>query len=58
VQAQDFILAPIVRGKEHEPHPPLPVRIISRVPWLQRRLAALVGLGVRPEHVHSPRVAV
>jgi 2-polyprenyl-6-methoxyphenol hydroxylase-like FAD-dependent oxidoreductase len=34
--------------------PPLPVRLISAIPWLQGITARLVGLGVRPEHVHSP----
>ena len=36
--------------------PPWPVRLISRCPWLQRFPARLVGLGVRPEHVHTPEV--
>jgi hypothetical protein len=30
------------------------VRLINAVPWLQGITARLVGLGVRPEHVHSP----
>ncbi|WP_249779704.1 FAD-dependent monooxygenase [Bradyrhizobium sediminis] len=34
--------------------PPLPVRLINAVPWLQGVTARFVGLGVRPEHVHSP----
>ncbi|MFH1344840.1 MAG: FAD-dependent oxidoreductase [Pseudomonadota bacterium] len=34
--------------------PPLPVRIINAVPWLQGITARLIGLGVRPEHVRSP----
>jgi 2-polyprenyl-6-methoxyphenol hydroxylase-like FAD-dependent oxidoreductase len=34
--------------------PPLPVRMLSRFPWLRRIPARLVGMGVRPEHVHSP----
>ena len=33
--------------------PPLPVRLINAVPWLQGITARFVGLGVRPEHVRS-----
>ena len=33
---------------------PLVMRLITAVPWLQGITARLVGLGVRPEHVHSP----
>ncbi len=54
VQAQKRILAPILAARGEAPKPPLPFRIIAHVPWLQGKLAALVGLGVRPEHVHSP----
>jgi 2-polyprenyl-6-methoxyphenol hydroxylase-like FAD-dependent oxidoreductase len=34
--------------------PPLAVRIINAVPWLQGITARFIGLGVRPEHVRSP----
>ncbi|MCB1746964.1 MAG: FAD-dependent oxidoreductase [Gammaproteobacteria bacterium] len=30
---------------------PLPVRLLTRLPWLQRLPARLIGLGVRPEHI-------
>ena len=33
---------------------PLVVRLITAVPWLQGITARFIGLGVRPEHVHSP----
>ncbi|MGH7877022.1 MAG: hypothetical protein ACRENM_05045 [Candidatus Dormibacteraceae bacterium] len=33
---------------------PLILRLIDAVPWLQRIPARLVGMGVRPEHVHTP----
>ena len=33
---------------------PLVMRLITAVPWLQGITARLVGLGIRPEHVHSP----
>ena len=54
VQAQKFVLEPIVSGKLSAQKPPLAMRIIARVPWLQRKVALLFGLGVRPEHVRSP----
>ncbi len=40
------------RGSE-QLAPPLPVRVISRVPVLQRIAARLVGIGVRPEHIET-----
>src|SRR5207249_2951389 len=39
------------------PRPPWPVRLIDRYPLLQRIPARLVGIGVRPEHVHTPELA-
>jgi 2-polyprenyl-6-methoxyphenol hydroxylase-like FAD-dependent oxidoreductase len=54
VQAHRLILTPLLRGGQRDPRPPLLIRIVSSLPWLQRRFASWVGLGVRPEHVHSP----
>jgi len=54
VRAQNNIIAPLINDPGRMPAPPLPLRIVAKVPWLQRRLAALIGLGVRPEHVRSP----
>jgi 2-polyprenyl-6-methoxyphenol hydroxylase-like FAD-dependent oxidoreductase len=34
--------------------PPLPLRLVARVPWLARIPARMIGLGVRPEHVRLP----
>jgi hypothetical protein len=34
---------------------PWPLRLLSRWAWLRRLPARAVGLGVRPEHVRSPR---
>jgi len=28
--------------------------VINALPWLQGLTARLLGIGVRPEHVHSP----
>ena len=33
---------------------PLPLRLTSRLALLRRIPARLVGIGVRPEHVHTP----
>lgn len=55
VQAQNFVLEPIISGKLRTQKPPLVMRIIARLPWLQRKVALLFGLGVRPEHVRSPK---
>jgi len=34
--------------------PPLPVRLLGKVPFLRRAPARLIGLGFRPEHVNAP----
>jgi 2-polyprenyl-6-methoxyphenol hydroxylase-like FAD-dependent oxidoreductase len=36
---------------------PLPLRLVSAVPWLQGITARFIALGVRPEHVDSPVAA-
>jgi 2-polyprenyl-6-methoxyphenol hydroxylase-like FAD-dependent oxidoreductase len=36
--------------------PPLVLRLLARYPFLQRLPARLVGVGVRPEHIHSPAI--
>jgi hypothetical protein len=33
---------------------PWPLRILNRSSWLQQLPARLIGVGVRPEHVHAP----
>jgi len=34
--------------------PPLIMRLVGSWPWLQGLTARAIGIGVRPEHVHSP----
>jgi hypothetical protein len=34
--------------------PPLPLRLLDKSAWLRQWPARLLGVGVRPEHVHSP----
>jgi len=57
VKAQDTILKPIITDQSKSFRIPLPMRVISRFPFLQRKLGAMIGLGARPEHVQS-RAAV
>ena len=35
-------------------HLPMPLKLLQRFPWLRRVPARIVGLGFRPEHVHTP----
>jgi 2-polyprenyl-6-methoxyphenol hydroxylase-like FAD-dependent oxidoreductase len=52
---QDRVLAPVITGKNPKLKPPLPLRLLTALPWLQGIPARLVGLGFRPEHVRSPK---
>jgi 2-polyprenyl-6-methoxyphenol hydroxylase-like FAD-dependent oxidoreductase len=53
VLAQNRIIAPALQ-RGAAPHPPLPLRLLARLPWLRRLPARLIGLGLRPEHVAPP----
>ncbi|NUZ06931.1 FAD-dependent oxidoreductase [Piscinibacter koreensis] len=54
VQMQRNVLAPVISGANAELAVPLPMRLLTRLPPLQRVLARVLGMGVRPEHVRSP----
>jgi 2-polyprenyl-6-methoxyphenol hydroxylase-like FAD-dependent oxidoreductase len=54
VGIQNNVLVPVLGGANDALEVPLPMRIVTAVPMLQRLLARLLGMGVRPEHVHSP----
>jgi 2-polyprenyl-6-methoxyphenol hydroxylase-like FAD-dependent oxidoreductase len=56
VAIQDNVLAPVLSGANAELEAPLAMRVVSAVPLLQRGVARLLGLGFRPEHVHSAAV--
>jgi 2-polyprenyl-6-methoxyphenol hydroxylase-like FAD-dependent oxidoreductase len=43
--------------KDGMARPPLVMRLIDRLPPLRRIPGRLIGLGVRPEHIHTPAVA-
>jgi 2-polyprenyl-6-methoxyphenol hydroxylase-like FAD-dependent oxidoreductase len=49
---QDRIISLALSGEALEP--PLAVRVINALPWLQGLTARALGIGIRPEHVHSP----
>jgi 2-polyprenyl-6-methoxyphenol hydroxylase-like FAD-dependent oxidoreductase len=57
VQMQRNVLAPVISGANATLEVPLPMRVLTRLPPLQRVLARVLGMGVRPEHVRSPAVA-
>src|SRR3954467_3145620 len=54
VVAQNNIVSAALKPGGAPLKAPLAVRLITAVPWLQGITARFVGLGVRPEHVHSP----
>ena len=56
VAIQNNVLVPVISGANADLQVPLPMRIVTAVPALQRLLARFVGMGVRPEHVRSPAV--
>jgi 2-polyprenyl-6-methoxyphenol hydroxylase-like FAD-dependent oxidoreductase len=56
VQAQKRVIQPVLRSTQPFA-PPWALRLFDRLPVLQRIPARLVGVGVRPEHVHSPEAA-
>ena len=53
---QDNVLVPVMSGADAELEVPLPMRIVTAAPLLQRGLARLLGMGIRPEHVQSPQL--
>jgi 2-polyprenyl-6-methoxyphenol hydroxylase-like FAD-dependent oxidoreductase len=54
VQIQRNVLAPVVTGENADLDIPLPLRLVSALPALQRLFARVLGLGFRSEHVESP----
>jgi 2-polyprenyl-6-methoxyphenol hydroxylase-like FAD-dependent oxidoreductase len=53
VVVQNRLLSPALSRSER-PRPPLLLRLLQWLPPLRRLPARLIGLGVRPEHVHTP----
>jgi 2-polyprenyl-6-methoxyphenol hydroxylase-like FAD-dependent oxidoreductase len=50
------VLTPTLRSRGTFTALPWPVRLLRRFPVLRRVPARLIGVGVRPEHVHTPDV--
>jgi hypothetical protein len=46
-----------VLKSEQRPKPPLMFRLLGIFPVLQRIPACLLGVGIRPEHIHTPEAA-
>lgn len=57
VAVQNRLLSPVLaaRNADTPMAVPWPLKWLSRWPWLQALPAYAVGVGVRPEHVRSPR---
>jgi 2-polyprenyl-6-methoxyphenol hydroxylase-like FAD-dependent oxidoreductase len=51
---QDNVLVPVMSRANADLEVPLPMRIVTAIPALQRLMARLLGMGVRPEHVRTP----
>jgi 2-polyprenyl-6-methoxyphenol hydroxylase-like FAD-dependent oxidoreductase len=52
VFVQNRILRTLIEEKE-EVRAPWPLRLVTRWPWLRRKMAEFVANGVRPEHVET-----
>ena len=53
---QVFVQNRVLRAILHEQtevRAPFPMRIAARLPWLRRRIARLIGAGIRPERVET-----
>ena len=53
---QSRLIEPILKERGAESRAPLPLRIVNAVPWLRGWTARFLGLGLRREHVRSPKV--
>jgi 2-polyprenyl-6-methoxyphenol hydroxylase-like FAD-dependent oxidoreductase len=53
VIVQSKLLSPALASKER-PKPPFVLQLVRWIPLLRRIPARLIGLGVRPEHIHTP----
>jgi 2-polyprenyl-6-methoxyphenol hydroxylase-like FAD-dependent oxidoreductase len=54
VVVQNNIISVALKPGDAPVKAPVFARVINAVPWLQGITARFIGLGVRPEHVHSP----
>jgi 2-polyprenyl-6-methoxyphenol hydroxylase-like FAD-dependent oxidoreductase len=56
VAVQNEVLSPVLAATQAPQHLPIPLRLLQRLPMLRRLPARLVGIGVRPERVHTKPV--
>jgi 2-polyprenyl-6-methoxyphenol hydroxylase-like FAD-dependent oxidoreductase len=54
VMVQNRLISRALEPGDQPLKPPLLVRVINAVPWLQSIAARMIAVGVRPEHVRSP----
>jgi 2-polyprenyl-6-methoxyphenol hydroxylase-like FAD-dependent oxidoreductase len=54
--AQKEVVSRVLKS-EQRPKPPLMFKLLKIFPVLQRIPARLLGLGIRPEHIHTPEAA-
>jgi 2-polyprenyl-6-methoxyphenol hydroxylase-like FAD-dependent oxidoreductase len=54
VMVQNRLISRALEPGDQPLKPPLLVRVVNAVPWLQSIAARMIAVGVRPEHVHSP----
>jgi hypothetical protein len=52
---QNQIVRRVLSGTER-PKPPVLLKLLGRVPLLQRIPGRLLAMGIRPEHVHTPDI--
>jgi 2-polyprenyl-6-methoxyphenol hydroxylase-like FAD-dependent oxidoreductase len=52
---QNEVIGPALAGKQR-PRPPFALRLLDRLPLLQRLPARVLALGIRPEHIHTTDV--
>jgi 2-polyprenyl-6-methoxyphenol hydroxylase-like FAD-dependent oxidoreductase len=53
---QNKLIGRVLRS-ERRPQPPLVMMLVGWFPMLRRLFARLVGIGIRPEHIHTPEAA-
>jgi 2-polyprenyl-6-methoxyphenol hydroxylase-like FAD-dependent oxidoreductase len=52
--AQERVIGRLLEEPRAIKRPPRLLRLFKRSPWLRRRVASLIGIGIRPERVRSP----
>ena len=56
IVAQNRVISPVLASTQR-PKPPFAVKVTQWFPVLQRIAARVIGIGVRPEHIHTPEGA-